>query len=121
MELKLSNRLFLERSFPRLPFDCFLDINSRLTKQSSFLVYYIKQRTCHEVKRIAKFLGKDLSDEEAERLIHMTHFDQMKDNPKANYSWLDDAGVRDENEAQFMRKGKKNEDLVCVRKSTFNK
>lgn len=64
------------------------------------------KRPHEEVRKIAKFLGKEISEEDVREVVYRTSFDKMKDNPKANYSWLDEAGVRDDNEAQFMRKGK---------------
>ena len=36
------------------------------------------------IKKIASFLGKEMSDEQVSELCHHTSFDQMKNNPKVN-------------------------------------
>ncbi|XP_069100143.1 sulfotransferase 1 family member D1-like isoform X2 [Pleurodeles waltl] len=57
-----------------------------------------------EIRKIAKFIGKDLSIELLEKTVHHTSFEQMKTNPKTNYDSVLPIIV-DNNIAPFMRKG----------------
>ena len=55
------------------------------------------------VRRVMKHIGKSLSDEIVQKIVHETSFKSMKDNPSANYSQV--PGMRHEISA-FIRKGK---------------
>jgi len=58
------------------------------------------------VSQIAKFLGKSLTDDQILKIVRMSRFEEMRNNNKVNYSWLNEAGFRDTNETEFLRKGK---------------
>lgn len=53
------------------------------------------------VRKIANFIGCDLSDSVIEEISKKAAFEQMKENPKANFSWM----KRHPDEKPFLRKG----------------
>ena len=53
------------------------------------------------IRRVATFIGVELSDELLDRVMRVTSFDYMKSNTKTNY-----AGGRKQGSEPFMRKGK---------------
>ena len=55
-----------------------------------------------EVKKVAKFYGKDLKDDVIDAIVEQCTFKSMKENPMTN---LEDVPVFDKNEARFFRKG----------------
>jgi len=59
------------------------------------------------VRKVAKFLGRTLTDASIQGIVHHTSFDVMKRDPSTNFTHWEDSGlaVRDE-EGTFMRKGK---------------
>ncbi|XP_041432895.1 sulfotransferase 1C4 isoform X2 [Xenopus laevis] len=58
----------------------------------------------HEIRKVMKFLGKDLSDEVLENIKYRTSFQAMKENPMSNYTTLPKA-IFDQTISPFMRKG----------------
>ena len=56
------------------------------------------------VKRIAKFMGYDLTPSTVSSIVDQTTFDKMKVNKSTNYSWID--SFRFEKTTSFLRKGK---------------
>lgn len=70
-----------------------------------FLVVFSSlQNPKREIRKIMKFLEKDLDEEVLNRIIYNTSFEIMKDNPMANYT-RDFEGVMDHSVSPFMRKG----------------
>uniref|UniRef100_A0A803J306 Sulfotransferase n=1 Tax=Xenopus tropicalis TaxID=8364 RepID=A0A803J306_XENTR len=65
----------------------------------------IKQNPIHEIRKVMRFLDKDLPEEVLEKIVHLSSFDQMKDNPMANFSAFP-SDVVDQSHYKFMRKGK---------------
>ncbi|XP_063791392.1 sulfotransferase 1C4-like isoform X2 [Pseudophryne corroboree] len=57
-----------------------------------------------EIRKIMRFLGKDLSDEVIEKIRHHTSFQAMKENPMANFSTLPSV-IFDQSISPFLRKG----------------
>ncbi|XP_075441061.1 sulfotransferase 1C1-like isoform X1 [Ascaphus truei] len=57
-----------------------------------------------EIRKVMKFLGKDLSEEVLEKIHRHTTFQAMKENPMANYSSIPSA-VFNQSISPFMRKG----------------
>ncbi|XP_015930870.1 amine sulfotransferase isoform X1 [Parasteatoda tepidariorum] len=57
------------------------------------------------IKKIANYLGKDLTDSEVDAIANHCSFQNMSQNPNVNYQHWDDLGIRNKNEAKFMRKG----------------
>ncbi|XP_002929507.2 sulfotransferase family cytosolic 1B member 1 [Ailuropoda melanoleuca] len=70
-----------------------------------FLYYEdMKEDPKREVKKIVRFLEKNLNDEELNKIIHHTSFEMMKDNPLVNYTHLPST-MMDHSKSSFMRKG----------------
>ena len=57
------------------------------------------------VRKVAKFLGKELSDEVVQKIVELTGFEQMKSNPLVNGQHAAKAGLFDYSKSQLMRKG----------------
>lgn len=57
------------------------------------------------IRKIAQFLEKDLTNEEIADIADHCSFKNMSKNPSVNYQHWDDLGIRNKNEAKFMRKG----------------
>lgn len=72
-----------------------------------FIVAYedLTSSPLDSIRNIAKFLGVEASPERLESIARITHFEAMRKNPSTNYGHWDDLGLRNEKEAQFMRKG----------------
>ncbi|XP_068099956.1 sulfotransferase 1C1-like isoform X1 [Hyperolius riggenbachi] len=64
----------------------------------------IKEDPKREIRKVMKFLGKELSEEVLEKICQHTTFKSMKDNSMANYSSVPD-GLYDNSISSFMRKG----------------
>lgn len=56
------------------------------------------------VKKLSKFLGKPLSEEQIQTIVGHCSFDSMKKNVKVNHKWWDDIRFTQNND--FIRKGK---------------
>ncbi|XP_073898167.1 sulfotransferase 1B1 [Castor canadensis] len=70
-----------------------------------FLFYEeMKKHPKEEIKKITRFLGKNLNDEILDRIIYHTSFEMMKDNPLVNYTHLP-SNIMDHSKYPFMRKG----------------
>uniref|UniRef100_A0A2K5CUV5 Sulfotransferase n=1 Tax=Aotus nancymaae TaxID=37293 RepID=A0A2K5CUV5_AOTNA len=70
-----------------------------------FLYYEdMKENPKEEIKKIMRFLEKNLNDEILDRIIHHTSFELTKDNPLVNYTHLPTT-VMDHSKCPFMPKG----------------
>jgi len=69
------------------------------------IIYYeqLSQNPFESVKAIAKFLGKDISDEELRKTIENCSFEAMKNNPQTNIKKLVNTNYTEEGD--FYRKG----------------
>lgn len=56
------------------------------------------------VRRIGKYLDKELTEERLDQLEKWCSFETMKANPKVNYNWFKDWGFTSQSFA-FLRKG----------------
>ncbi|KAM4663775.1 sulfotransferase 1C1-like [Discoglossus pictus] len=65
----------------------------------------VKRNPQEEIRKVAKFLDKDPSDEVVKKIAHLSSFEYMKDNPMANNSSFP-KHILDQSESSFMRKGK---------------
>ena len=72
-----------------------------------FITTYEEMKKDHEgvVRKVAKFLGKELSDEVVQKIVELTGFEQMKSNPLVNGEGMAKSGLFDYSKSQFMRKG----------------
>ncbi|XP_005656568.1 sulfotransferase family cytosolic 1B member 1 [Sus scrofa] len=70
-----------------------------------FLLYEdVKKNPKQEIKKMVRFLEKNLNDEILDKIIYHTSFEMMKDNPLVNYTHLPST-VMDHSKSPFMRKG----------------
>ncbi|NWJ01284.1 ST1D1 Sulfotransferase, partial [Crypturellus undulatus] len=77
----------------------------RKDKRLLYLFYEeMKQDPQREVRKIARFLGKEVPESMVEKIVHHTSFQEMKKNSTANYETLPD-WVMDHSLSPFMRKG----------------
>ncbi|XP_032786849.2 sulfotransferase 1E1 [Daphnia magna] len=58
------------------------------------------------IRRVAHFLDRALTDDQVQLIAAHTRFESMAGNPSVNYSHWDDLGLRNKNEAPFMRSGR---------------
>ena len=68
------------------------------------IIYMLPQNPRREVERIARYLDISVSDEVISRIVELTSFKNMKENPMANYSSMP-SSVFDQSISPFMRKG----------------
>ncbi|XP_075035090.1 sulfotransferase 1B1-like [Mixophyes fleayi] len=64
----------------------------------------LKENPKREIRKLMKFLGKELSEDVVERIYRHTSFQTMKENPMANYSSVP-SNILDHSLSPFMRKG----------------
>ncbi|XP_043940839.1 sulfotransferase 1C1-like [Protopterus annectens] len=64
----------------------------------------MKKNPEQEIRKVMKFLEKDLPDHVISKIIEHTSFSSMKKNPMANYSTMP-SGLLDQSFHKFMRKG----------------
>ena len=55
------------------------------------------------IRKLAEFLGCEVSPEIVDNISHLAHFETMKKVPTVNMSWIDQ--FRDKKDTSFMRKG----------------
>lgn len=87
----------------------FNHVKSWWKKQEDHLLIFLyyedmKKNPKEEIKKIARFLGKTVTDEILDRIIHHTSFEEMKNNPMVNYMHMP-TSVMDHSKSPFMRKG----------------
>ncbi|XP_023265869.1 sulfotransferase 1C1-like, partial [Seriola lalandi dorsalis] len=76
-------------------------------KRNILYLFYedMKENPRREVERIMRYLDLSVSDEVINRIVELTSFKNMKENPMANYSCIP-TPVFDQSISPFMRKGK---------------
>ncbi|XP_069768983.1 sulfotransferase 1B1-like [Narcine bancroftii] len=64
----------------------------------------LKEDLNREVRKVMKFLGREISNEAVASIVKHTSFESMKENPACNYSNVP-SSIFDTNTSVFMRKG----------------
>ncbi len=67
-------------------------------------IFLFSKNPFREIKRIMHYLEMSVSEDIIERIVQLTSFQVMKDNPMANYSNIPKP-VFDQSISAFMRKG----------------
>ncbi|OCT65349.1 hypothetical protein XELAEV_18041588mg [Xenopus laevis] len=65
----------------------------------------LQKNPLQEVCKVVKFLDKEFSEEMLKKIVHLTSFNKMKENPMVNYSTFP-SGMLNQTNHKFMRKGK---------------
>ncbi|KAM9301590.1 sulfotransferase 1 family member D1-like [Gastrophryne carolinensis] len=78
-------------------------------KRHDYKILYLfyedmKENPKREIKKMIRFLEKDMSDDVVERIVHHTSFEEMKNNDMANYKTMQNELI-DQSKTPFMRKG----------------
>ncbi|KAM3860051.1 sulfotransferase 1C2 [Diretmus argenteus] len=75
-------------------------------KKNILYLFYedMKENPRREVKRIMRYLDLSLSDDVISRIVELTSFKNMKENPMANYTFFEKT-ILDHSISPFMRKG----------------
>ncbi|XP_059892757.1 sulfotransferase 1C1-like [Gadus macrocephalus] len=75
-------------------------------KNNILYLFYedMKENPRREVERIMRYLGKSLPDDVISRIVELTSFKAMKENPMVNYTFIP-VPVFDQSISPFMRKG----------------
>ncbi|XP_026803620.3 sulfotransferase 1C1 [Pangasianodon hypophthalmus] len=75
-------------------------------KKNILYLFYedMKENPRREIVRIMRYLDLSLSDDIIDKIVELTSFKVLKDNPMANYSFIPEA-VFDHSISNFMRKG----------------
>ncbi|XP_076008144.1 sulfotransferase 1C2 [Genypterus blacodes] len=75
-------------------------------KRNILYIFYedMKENPRREVERIMRYLNLSLPDEAISRIVELTTFKSMKENPMANYSCIPNV-IFDHSVSPFMRKG----------------
>ena len=58
------------------------------------------------IKKIADFLGKDLSDDQLEKIVEYTSLENMKKNNSVNFLYFENLYPTDKSDGAFINKGK---------------
>ncbi|XP_077359111.1 sulfotransferase 1 family member D1-like [Festucalex cinctus] len=75
-------------------------------KRNILFLFYedMKENPRREVEQIMKYLDLSLSDDVISRIVELTTFENMKENPMVNYTFIPKT-VFDQSISRFMRKG----------------
>lgn len=74
------------------------------TNISLLIIHNNFKKPVETIKKLAEFLGKDLSDEKIDAIKDWCSFKKMKENPSVNYEWYKEFGLF-KKDGHFFRKG----------------
>uniref|UniRef100_A0A8D0GXE5 Sulfotransferase n=1 Tax=Sphenodon punctatus TaxID=8508 RepID=A0A8D0GXE5_SPHPU len=78
----------------------------KTTSQRILYLFYedMKEDPQREIRKVLRFLEKDLKEEVVRKILHHTSFQEMQKNPTANYKMMTQSEM-DHSVSPFMRKG----------------
>lgn len=98
-------KLFIEGKTPYGPW--WSHVDDYMNKKNVHVIFYedLHTKPFEVIKKLAEYLGKNITDDQIKSIIDWCSFENMKNNPAVNYEWYKELGLYKKN-GHFFRKGK---------------